>query len=82
MYKIFYEVAKCGSISSASKKLYVSQPAVSSSIKNLEDKLNESLTDEASTNTMLDNGRESYKFKLFLDAGDYIGYDYYTDTHR
>lgn len=40
LYKIFYEVAKCGSISSASKKLYVSQPAVSSSIKNLEDKLN------------------------------------------
>lgn len=40
LYKIFYEVAKCGSISAASKKLFVSQPAVSNSIRNLEEELN------------------------------------------
>ncbi|MBQ4509788.1 MAG: hypothetical protein II984_03600 [Clostridia bacterium] len=48
-------------------------------VKNLEDKLNSSLIKKSSENTALDNGSESYKFKLFLDAGDYIGYDYFSD---
>ncbi len=48
-------------------------------VKNLEDKLNSSLIEKSSENTALDNGSESYKFKLFLDAGDYIGYDYFSD---
>lgn len=39
LYKVFYNVAKEGQISSAAKKLYISQPAVSQSIKQLEDKL-------------------------------------------
>lgn len=38
-YKIFYCVAKCGSISSAAKQLYLSQPTVSYSIANLEKEL-------------------------------------------
>lgn len=39
LYKVFLCVAECGSISKASEILYVSQPAVSYSIKTLESKL-------------------------------------------
>lgn len=40
LYKTFYDVAKCGSISKASNILYISQPAISKSIKKLEEELN------------------------------------------
>ena len=40
LYKTFYEVAKSGSISAASRHLYVSQPATSRAIKKLEEQLN------------------------------------------
>lgn len=36
LYQVFYEVAKCSSISVAAQKLYISQPAVSKSISKLE----------------------------------------------
>ncbi len=36
LYRVFYTVAKCGSLSRAAEELYVSQPAVSQSIKQLE----------------------------------------------
>lgn len=39
LYKIFYTIAKCGSISKAAKELGTSQPAISQSIKQLEEKL-------------------------------------------
>jgi len=39
LYKVFYQVAKEGQISAASKKLFVTQPAVSQSIKQLEESL-------------------------------------------
>lgn len=39
LYRIFYITAKAKSISNAAKELYISQPAVSQSIKQLEDKL-------------------------------------------
>lgn len=39
LYKTFYEVAKYGSISEAAKKTYTSQPALSKSIKKLEEEL-------------------------------------------
>lgn len=35
-YKIFYEVAKCGSISQAANTLFISQPAISKAIQKLE----------------------------------------------
>lgn len=37
---IFYKVGKCGSVSKASKELYISQPAVSQNIKTLEERIN------------------------------------------
>ena len=43
LYKVFFYVAKTLSFSEASKKLYISQSAVSQSIKALEKKLNQTL---------------------------------------
>lgn len=43
LYKTFYDVAKCGSISKASQKSYTSQPAISKSIHKLEEELNTQL---------------------------------------
>lgn len=42
-YNIFYEVAKCQSITKASEKLFISQPAVSQAIKKMEDNLGATL---------------------------------------
>ena len=39
LYRIFYVVARCGNISKAANELYISQPAVSKSIKKLEEEL-------------------------------------------
>lgn len=39
LYKVFYTVAKCGSLTKAAEELYISQPAVSQSIKQLESQL-------------------------------------------
>jgi len=36
LYRVFYTVAKCGSLTRAAEELYISQPAVSQSIKQLE----------------------------------------------
>ena len=43
LYKIFYEVALSESISDASKKLFITQSAVSKAIKKLEEDLNTNL---------------------------------------
>lgn len=42
-YKVFYEVAKAKNITDAAHKLYISQPAVSQIIKQLEEKINTNL---------------------------------------
>lgn len=42
-YYIFNTVARCGNISKASKELYISQPAISKSIKKLEENLGATL---------------------------------------
>ena len=39
LYKIFYVVASCGSLTKAAQELYISQPAVSQSIKQLESQI-------------------------------------------
>ena len=43
LYKIFYTVAKLGNITKASSELYISQPAVTMSIKKLEEQLETTL---------------------------------------
>ncbi len=43
LYKVFYTVAKCGSLTKAAQELYISQPAVSQAIKQLEGQLGASL---------------------------------------
>ena len=43
LYRVFYTVAKCGSLTKAAEELYISQPAVSQSIKQLENQLGMSL---------------------------------------
>lgn len=40
LYRVFYYVAKEKSITKAAKKLYISQPAISKSLKKLEEELN------------------------------------------
>ena len=39
LYRVFYTVAKCGSLTKAAQELYISQPAVSQAIKQLEEQL-------------------------------------------
>ncbi|MFA5676539.1 MAG: LysR family transcriptional regulator [Christensenellales bacterium] len=39
LYRVFYVVAKCGSLTRAAEELFISQPAVSQSIKQLETQL-------------------------------------------
>lgn len=43
LYKVFYTVARCGSITRAAEELYISQPAVSQAIRQLEAQLGTSL---------------------------------------
>ncbi len=45
LYRVFYTVAKCGSLTRAAEELYISQPAVSQSIKQLEIQLGTPLFD-------------------------------------
>lgn len=39
LYRVFYTVTKCGSLTKAAEELYISQPAVSQAIKQLESQL-------------------------------------------
>lgn len=43
LYRVFYVVAKCGSLTKAAQELFISQPAVSQAIKQLEGQLGVSL---------------------------------------
>ncbi len=62
LYRIFYEVAHYHSISDASKNMYISQPAISKSIKNLEKELNVMLFYRTLNGIILtDKGKELYE---------------------
>ena len=43
LYRVFYTVARCGSLTKAAQELYISQPAVSQSIRQLENQLGTTL---------------------------------------
>lgn len=63
LYRVFKEVADCGSISSAAKKLYISQSAVSQTIKQLEEMLQVRLFFRATRGvTLTQEGLALYKY--------------------
>ena len=55
LYKVFYTVANCKNISKAAEELFISQPAISKSIKKLEEALNLSLFSRNSRGVRLTN---------------------------
>ena len=63
LYRIFYVVANNGNITKASEELNISQPAISKSIKNLEDQLGGQLFVRTKRGVNLtDEGREFYNY--------------------
>ena len=69
-YKVFYEVAKAGNISKASKALMISQPAISKSISKLEEELGVRLFSRNSRGVMLTSEGEI----LFEHVTDAFGF--------
>ena len=55
LYRVFYTVARCGSLTKAAEELYISQPAVSQAVKQLENQLGTSLFNR------MHKGMELYK---------------------
>lgn len=71
LYRIFYTVANTGNITKASNELLISQPAISKSIKKLEDSLGGQLFVRTKRGvTLTDEGREFYKY--IKQAMEYI----------
>ena len=66
LYRVFYTVAKCGSLTKASEELYISQPAVSQAIKNLENQLGGKLFNRVSRGMELSEtgGRQIYEINI------------------
>jgi len=63
LYKVFYEVANSGSISRGAEKLMISQPAVTQSIRTLEDELGGKLFIRTPKGVILTNeGNELYNY--------------------
>lgn len=62
-YHIFYTTAKCGSISRAAEELFISQPAVSKSVKKLEEQLGTTLFVRNKKGvTLTDEGKILYRY--------------------
>lgn len=87
-YKIFLAVAEWGSISKAAAQLYISQPAVSITIKKLEESLNTTLFIRKSKGVALtEAGRELYEnakraFAILLDTEDRLKFHQSTGRLR
>lgn len=63
LYRIFYTVAKNGNITKAAEELFISQPAVSKSIKNLENNLGGKLFNRTKKGVILtEEGQEFYNY--------------------
>ena len=63
LYRIFYVVASNGNITRASEELNISQPAISKSIKNLEEQLGGALFVRTKRGVILtDEGKEFYEY--------------------
>ena len=75
LYKIFYTVASTGNISHAAEALYISQPAISKSIRKLEQSLNTTLFSRTSRGVRLtDEGALLFDYVKsafdFIEAGE------------
>ena len=63
LYRVFYVVANNGNITKAAEELMISQPAISKSIKNLEEQLGGQLFVRTKRGVILtDEGREFYQY--------------------
>lgn len=70
LYRIFYAVAKCGSITKASEQLFVSQPAISQAIKQLETQLGGKLFNRLSKGMELTDPGGKQMFKIVSETLD------------
>lgn len=69
LYRVFYTVAKHKSITKAAEELHITQPAISKSIKNLENSLNGELFKRTRKGVLLtEEGKEFYNYiKLAIE---------------
>mgnify|MGYP000332268249 CR=1 FL=1 len=85
LYRIFYTVAQCGSISAAARHLYISQPAISKSISNLENELQTHLFERTSRGVSLtEEGQLLFPFSGSRGSGTlpHSRYGSWTPYHR
>lgn len=68
LYRVFYTVAKCGSLTKAAQELYISQPAVSQAIKQLESQLGISLFNRTHRGMELSSAGGKLIYKNIEDA--------------
>lgn len=68
LYRVFYTVAKCGSLTKAAQELFISQPAVSQSIKQLEGQLGVTLFNRTHRGMELSAAGGKLIFKQVEDA--------------
>lgn len=68
LYRVFYTVAKCGSLTKAAQELFISQPAVSQSIKQLESQLGITLFNRTHRGMELSAAGGKIIFKQVEDA--------------
>ena len=72
LYRVFYTVAKCGSLTRAAEELFISQPAVSQAIKQLEGQLGTTLFNRTHRGLTLTAAGKS----LYSDAKYIIRYSH------
>ena len=72
LYRVFYTVAKCGSLTKAADELYISQPAVSQAIKQLETQLGGKLFNRVSRGVELTDTGGKQMFKIVEQALDML----------
>ena len=68
LYRVFYTVAKCGSLTKAAQELYISQPAVSQAIKSIEGQLGVSLFNRTHKGMELSAGGGKLIFRQVEEA--------------
>ena len=68
LYRVFYTVAKCGSLTRAAEELYISQPAVSQAIKQLESQLGGKLFNRVSRGMELTETGGKQMFEIVEQA--------------